>query len=261
MAGDDITAVESEDRGRMLSAGREKNYEKDRLMKINEDKAVSPELSEDADVPERVEMRVIVKADVQGSVQAVTDAFKSLNISQVFINVVHVGVGSITQSDLDLAQACGACIVGFNVKGPSGCVGMSATQTGDKVSIAAVYIGISMFSDLSGLHPNTSKSQCFFGNVPSDVIVFATHLTSFHSNFFLWHDPFVQNRPLLERFGSSITSLMGVPNRARAGQVLDNVGWVHFGPNHGTSLDVRSLLSSTRIEDQDSIYWNDLRAK
>ncbi|KAK1377101.1 hypothetical protein POM88_033294 [Heracleum sosnowskyi] len=44
-------------------------------------------------------------------------------------------------------------------------------------------------------------------------------------------------------------------------QVLDNVGWVHFGPNRGTALDVRSLLSSTRIEDHDSIYWNDLRAK
>ncbi|KAK1377102.1 hypothetical protein POM88_033295 [Heracleum sosnowskyi] len=80
-------------------------------------------------------MRVIVKADVQGSVQAVTDALKSLNSSQVFINIVYVGVGSITQSDLDLAQACGACIVGFNVKGPSGCVGMSATQTGIKVQL------------------------------------------------------------------------------------------------------------------------------
>ncbi|KAK1349176.1 hypothetical protein POM88_054875 [Heracleum sosnowskyi] len=66
----------------MLSACRKKIYEKDRLMKINENKAVSPELSEDADVPERVEMRVIVKADVQGSVQAVTDALKSLNSSQ-----------------------------------------------------------------------------------------------------------------------------------------------------------------------------------
>lgn len=138
MAGDDITAVESEDRARMLSAGRKKKLEKDRLMKINEDKAVSPDLSEDVDVPERVEMPVIVKADVQGSVQAVTDALKSLNSSQVFINVVHVGVGSITQSDLDLAQACGACIVGFNVKGPSGCVGMSATQAGIKIKVHRV---------------------------------------------------------------------------------------------------------------------------
>lgn len=138
MAGDDITAVESENRARMLSAGRKKKLEKDRLMKINENKAVSPDLTEDVNVPERVEMPVIVKADVQGSVQAVTDALKSLNSSQVFINVVHVGVGSITQSDLDLAQACGACIVGFNVKGPSGCVGMSATKAGIKIKIHRV---------------------------------------------------------------------------------------------------------------------------
>lgn len=83
MAGDDITAVESENRARMLSAGRKKKLEKDRLMKINENKAVSPDLTEDVNVPERVEMPVIVKADVQGSVQAVTDALKSLNSSQV----------------------------------------------------------------------------------------------------------------------------------------------------------------------------------
>lgn len=59
---------------------------------------------------------------------------------QVFINVVHVGVGSITQSDLDLAQACGACIVGFNVKGPSGCVGTSATKAGVKVLLCWIHL-------------------------------------------------------------------------------------------------------------------------
>lgn len=49
------------------------------------------------------------------------------------MNVVHVGVGSISQSDLDLAQACGACIVGFNVRSPSSAVSMAATQASIKV--------------------------------------------------------------------------------------------------------------------------------
>lgn len=49
------------------------------------------------------------------------------------MNVVHVGVGSVTQSDVDLAQACGACIVGFNVKSPPTSVSQAATQAGIKV--------------------------------------------------------------------------------------------------------------------------------
>lgn len=136
MAGDDITAVESEDRARMLSAGRKTKLEKDRLMKMSEEKTATPDPSED--VPERVELPIIVKADVQGTVQAVTDALKTLNSPQVFVNIVHVGVGPIYQSDLDLAQACGACIVGFNVRSPSSAVSMVATQAGIKIKVHRV---------------------------------------------------------------------------------------------------------------------------
>ncbi|KAH9688031.1 Tr-type G domain-containing protein [Citrus sinensis] len=130
MAGDDIIVVDSEERARMLSSGRKKKFEKDRVRKINEERTENLEPSED--VPKRAEMPVIVKADVQGTVQAVTDALKTLNSPQLFVNVVHVGVGSVTQSDVDLAQACGACIVGFNVKSPPTSVSQAATQAGIK---------------------------------------------------------------------------------------------------------------------------------
>lgn len=81
MAGDDIIVVESEDRARMLSSGRKRKFEKDRLRKMNEARTEISEPSED--VPKRAEMPVIVKADVQGTVQAVTDALKTLNSPQV----------------------------------------------------------------------------------------------------------------------------------------------------------------------------------
>lgn len=81
MAGDDIIVVESEERARMLSAGRKRKFEKDRLKKLSEGKTETEEQSEE--VIQRVELPIIVKSDVQGTVQAVTDALKTLNSPQV----------------------------------------------------------------------------------------------------------------------------------------------------------------------------------
>lgn len=55
------------------------------------------------------------------------------------MNIVHSGVGAISHSDLDLAQACGACIVGFNVKSGSS-VNLSAAQASVKVSHSVSYM-------------------------------------------------------------------------------------------------------------------------
>ncbi|KAL5155874.1 Translation initiation factor IF-2 [Glycine soja] len=137
MAGDDVIVVHSEERARMLSSGRQRKYEENRLRnKMIQDK---PTTSDDSkEVPRWVEMPVIVKADVQGTVQAVTDALKTLNSAQVFVNVVHVGAGPISQSDVDLAQACGACIVGFNVKSPPTALSQAAARAGIKIILHRV---------------------------------------------------------------------------------------------------------------------------
>ena len=82
MAGDDIVVVESEERARMLSEWRKKKFEKDRLQRISEGREEVPE-EQSEEAPKRVELPIIVKADVQGTVQAVTDALKSLNSPQV----------------------------------------------------------------------------------------------------------------------------------------------------------------------------------
>ncbi|XP_010538818.1 PREDICTED: uncharacterized protein LOC104813032 [Tarenaya hassleriana] len=120
MAGDDIIVVESEERARMLSEGRKRKFEKDRLRKAIEERAEEAETTgEPGEVIDRIELPVVVKADVQGTAQAVADALRTLNSPQVLVNVVHTSVGAISQSDVDFAQACGACIVGFNVKSPS----------------------------------------------------------------------------------------------------------------------------------------------
>lgn len=82
MAGDDVLVVHSEERARMLSSGRKKKSEEKRLRtKMTQDQPSTLESSEE--VPQRVEMPVIVKADVQGTVQAITDSLKTLNSPQV----------------------------------------------------------------------------------------------------------------------------------------------------------------------------------
>ncbi|KAL2345563.1 hypothetical protein Fmac_006848 [Flemingia macrophylla] len=112
MAGDDVIVVHSEERARMLSSGRQRKYEENRLKnKMIQDKQTTSDDS--AEVPQRVEM-------------------------PVFINVVHVGVGPISQSDVDLAQACGACIVGFNVKTPPTPLSQAATRASIKIILHRV---------------------------------------------------------------------------------------------------------------------------
>ena len=81
MAGDDIVVVESEERARMLSFGRKKKLETDRLLKIEQERTKTVSPTEEA--TENVELPIIVKADVQGTVQAVTDSLRSLTCSQV----------------------------------------------------------------------------------------------------------------------------------------------------------------------------------
>ena len=62
------------------------------------------------------ELNIIVKADVQGSVEAVRDSLEKLSNDEVKVRVIHGGVGAINESDVMLAQTSGAIIVGFNVR-------------------------------------------------------------------------------------------------------------------------------------------------
>ncbi len=68
---------------------------------------------------EQLELKVIVKADVQGSVEALTESLQKLSTEKVKVSVVHAAVGAITEGDVNLAVAAGAIIIGFNVR-PAG---------------------------------------------------------------------------------------------------------------------------------------------
>ncbi len=67
----------------------------------------------------QTDLNLIVKADVQGSIEALADAFNKMDQSEVRINIVHSAVGGITETDVTLAAASDAIIIGFNVR-PTG---------------------------------------------------------------------------------------------------------------------------------------------
>ena len=75
------------------------------------------------------ELNVIVKGDVDGSVEALSDSLIKLSTEQVQVNVIHKGVGQISESDVSLAAASDAIIVGFQVR-PSGAAAKMAEAGG-----------------------------------------------------------------------------------------------------------------------------------
>ncbi len=76
------------------------------------------------------ELNIILKGDVDGSVEALTDSFQKLSTDEIHVNIIHKAVGAITESDVLLASASDAIIIGFNVR-PTG----NARQIADKEEI------------------------------------------------------------------------------------------------------------------------------
>lgn len=76
------------------------------------------------------ELNIILKGDVDGSVEALTDSFQKLSTEEIHVNIIHKAVGAITESDVLLASASDAIIIGFNVR-PTG----NARQIADKEEI------------------------------------------------------------------------------------------------------------------------------
>jgi translation initiation factor IF-2 len=83
------------------------------------------------------ELNIILKGDVDGSVEALSDSFSKLSTDEIQINIIHKGVGAITETDVMLASASDAIIIGFNVR-PAG----NARQLADKEEIDIRYYSI-----------------------------------------------------------------------------------------------------------------------
>ena len=126
-SGDTFDAVTDERLARELVEQR-KQEAKDAVFEA-QNKVSLDNLFETLAEGEKKELKIIVKADVQGSVEAVTQNLQKLTNEEVKVNVIHGAVGGITESDVMLANASDAIIVGFNVR-PDAVASANASRDG-----------------------------------------------------------------------------------------------------------------------------------
>ncbi len=113
-AGDEVVVVADERKAREVALFRQGKFRDVRLAKNQ--KATLESLFEAAADGQLQQLNLLVKADVQGSAEALVTTLEGLSTSEVRVNVIHSGVGGISESDVNLAAASQAVIIGFNVR-------------------------------------------------------------------------------------------------------------------------------------------------
>ena len=113
-AGDPFKVLEDEKEAKMIASkrtqlGREQNVRTQKQLTLDE-------IGRRIAIGDFKELNVIIKGDVDGSVEALTDSFENLSTEEIQVNIIFKAVGAITESDVLLASASDAIIIGFNVK-------------------------------------------------------------------------------------------------------------------------------------------------
>jgi translation initiation factor IF-2 len=115
-AGEPVRAVENDREARQLATERAIRLKTEALARRKSVSISLEDVFERAREGQAVELNLVLKADVAGSLEAIQDQIAKLSSEQVALNVLHTGVGGINQSDVMLAAASDAVIIGFNVR-------------------------------------------------------------------------------------------------------------------------------------------------
>tara|TARA_B100001121_G_scaffold275269_1_gene263655 strand:- start:1672 stop:4170 length:2499 start_codon:yes stop_codon:yes gene_type:complete len=114
-AGDVLNVVETEAQAREISEYRE-NAAKEKRAAAGAGTSLEQLMAKAKEDENVTEMPILVKADVQGSAEAIVQAMEKIGNEEVRVRVLHYGVGAITDTDVGLAEASGAPVMGFNVR-------------------------------------------------------------------------------------------------------------------------------------------------
>ncbi len=112
-AGDSLLVVADERKARQIATVR---ADRDRLKGKGAARVTLEDLHKQIEAGEVKELRLVLKADVQGSVEALTESLERLSTDEVHLKVIHGSVGAVNESDVMLASASNAIVLGFNVK-------------------------------------------------------------------------------------------------------------------------------------------------
>jgi translation initiation factor IF-2 len=112
-AGDEMIAVKDDKLVRQVAKEREDRMKEQRIAAST---VTLDNLFQNIKEGEQLTLNILIKADVQGSTEAVRQSLEKLNNEQVKINVLHAGVGAITKDDVNLAATANAIIIGFNIR-------------------------------------------------------------------------------------------------------------------------------------------------
>ncbi len=133
-AGDDFVVVSDEAKAREVSAYRKEQRRRKRLTRgATSVEALLSKLKES----KALEFPVIVKADVQGSLEAIVQALEKIGNEEIRARVIHAAVGGVTETDVTLAEASDALIVGFNVR-----ANRQAREAAEREGVAIKYYSI-----------------------------------------------------------------------------------------------------------------------
>ncbi|WP_026674243.1 translation initiation factor IF-2 [Alkalihalobacterium bogoriense] len=114
LAGDQFKVFEDEKTARQVGETRMSRQREEQLKETS--KVSLDDLFSKIQQGEIKEINVIIKADVQGSVEAMRGSLEKIDVEGVKVNIIHTGVGAITESDIILASASHAIVIGFNVR-------------------------------------------------------------------------------------------------------------------------------------------------
>jgi len=157
-AGDSFVAVTDETTARQVAEHRRAKQRESELVKTS--KVSLEDLYDQIKAGDVKELRVVLKADVQGSVEALTEALGRLSGDEVKLRVIHGSVGGITESDILLAAASNAVVIGFNVRPESKAAHLAAQEGVDVRLYTIIYDAIAdVKAAMEGMLEPTYREQ------------------------------------------------------------------------------------------------------
>lgn len=139
-AGDQFFVVSSDKEARALGTARQERKREEHMKETS--KISLEDLFERMQSGEMKELNIIVKADVQGSIDAIKKSFEKMTNEEVVVKVIHGSVGAISESDVMLASASNAIIIGFNVRPSTGATSLAEREKVDMRTYRIIYDAI-----------------------------------------------------------------------------------------------------------------------